>query len=192
MAGIFLVLLKASFFTSGSVTIAVSMQKTWRIDFPRFSPGNAGFKQREADNKKEVSPCMWKCLVCVSWNILWKVFLFHLHKWLTKNWILSWDQWRDWTLLQSNAFYRMQFPWCTECGLSPKAQSWIFLYLNLNLPLLAFLLRLATCWCSTPKPRSLNVWKTSPFFLHEKKNAFSTRQNQYWFVLQVRSCFVSG
>ena len=163
MAGIFLVLLKASFFTSGSVTTAVSMQKTWRIDFPRFSEtGNAGFKQREADKTKEVYLHVCEnVLLCVPWNILWKVYLFHLHKWLAKNWILSWDQWRDWTLFESNAFYRMQFPWCTGWGLSPKPQSWIFFISQPQPARVGFpLAATSTCWCSPPKPRSLKEKKS--------------------------------
>ena len=78
------------------------------------------------------------------------------------------------------AFYRMQFPWCTGWGLSPKPQSWIF-FISQPQPARVEFSSCGLRLVDVP-PQNLEAWK--------RKNAFSTRQTHKPVVLQVKLCFV--
>ena len=78
------------------------------------------------------------------------------------------------------AFYRMQFPWCTRWGLSPKPQSWIF-FISQPQPARVEFSSCGLRLVDVP-PQNLEAWK--------RKNAFSTRQTHKPVVLQVKLCFV--
>lgn len=183
MAGIFLVLLKASFFTSGSVTTAVSMQKTWRIEFPRFSPGNAGFKQREAElqrrylhvceNVSFVYPEIYcgRCFFFICISDSQRIESCHGTSEGIEH--IIWKQ-----CILSNAISLMHW-------MRIVAQTAVldFLYITTST---------CPCWLSSCGYIDLLMFSPKTSKPEREKIAFSTRQNHKPVVLQVKLCFVSG